>query len=392
MNLKKSQLKEIIKQVVRESLQKREYARLIKEVSPPGAKAERMIQHVKKSLRDTHPEWDDDKIASVAIATAWKAHNKGSVEEGGDQVPKGQLAKLNPGIVKKPSGQKMGAPSGKLPPPVKKANEAGLTSEIGAESKLTPLDDIVKIVAKKTQNPEHVKYLTAQLFLHQYGKPADMDAVGNAVQRELGNQPSATGDLNVGPLEDNANPTDMPIDEPAPEPMFGGGEESEEHNYDEREEVKLIDQIKQTATKLMDMHRGVAPVPAPAPEKEEGPKKESGEKEEKPEKEEPKEKESDEKEKDDVDEAAYKQVSPNETDTAKEDKARTIQTDPKVNEASYKVASPTQARVAKCDHARKVQTEPKVTENHKVQARSAKTAKDLDNDPNNVRDPEVPQA
>ena len=37
-----------------------------------------------------------------------------------------------------------------------------------------------------------------------------------------------------------------------------------------------------------------------------------------------------------VREALYKKVSPNATDTAKEDKARTIQHDPEVNEASYK--------------------------------------------------------
>jgi len=121
-------------------------------------------------------------------------------------------------------------------------------------------------------------------------------------------------------------------------------------------------------------------------------------------------------------ESAHKVVSPNQTDTAKEDKARTIQTDPTVNEASYKVVAPhayevqmdnkaltiqtepeineasykvvaaRQARVQKDDHARKVQSDPKVTENHKVQARSAKTVQDLDNDPKNVRDPEVPQA
>ena len=63
-----------------------------------------------------------------------------------------------------------------------------------------------------------------------------------------------------------------------------------------------------------------------------------------------------------------------------------------MDEASYKVVSPTQAQVQKDDQARRVQTEPDVTENHKVQHRSAKTVNDLDNDPKNVRDPEVPQA
>jgi len=62
-------------------------------------------------------------------------------------------------------------------------------------------------------------------------------------------------------------------------------------------------------------------------------------------------------------EASYKQVSPNETDTAAEDKARKIQTEPKVNEASYKVVAPRMATDAKEDKARKIQTEPKVNEN-----------------------------
>lgn len=91
-------------------------------------------------------------------------------------------------------------------------------------------------------------------------------------------------------------------------------------------------------------------------------------------------------------EAGYKIVPNTSSEVQKDDHARAIQTDPTVTEASYKVVSPTQARTSNCDHARTIQTEPEVTENHKVQARSAKTVNDLDNDPNNVRDPEIPQA
>lgn len=39
-------------------------------------------------------------------------------------------------------------------------------------------------------------------------------------------------------------------------------------------------------------------------------------------------------------EASYKVVSPNSVDTSKENKAREIQTDPKVNETAYKVQGP----------------------------------------------------
>lgn len=88
-------------------------------------------------------------------------------------------------------------------------------------------------------------------------------------------------------------------------------------------------------------------------------------------------------------EASYKVVSPNETDTTEEDKARTIQTDPKVNEASYKIVAPKSATDAKEDKARKIQTDPKVNETaYKTQGPSFKTFKDSPQFPDAVNDPE----
>jgi len=50
------------------------------EVAPPGAKAERMVKGIKKSLsKDGHLSGKDK---AIAYATTWKAHNKGQVEEG----------------------------------------------------------------------------------------------------------------------------------------------------------------------------------------------------------------------------------------------------------------------------------------------------------------------
>jgi hypothetical protein len=49
------------------------------EVAPPGAKAERMVKHIKKSLSKDGKLSDKDK--AIAYATTWKAHNKGQVEE-----------------------------------------------------------------------------------------------------------------------------------------------------------------------------------------------------------------------------------------------------------------------------------------------------------------------
>ena len=49
------------------------------EVAPPGAKAERMVKHIKKAYSKDGKLTPKEK--SIAYATAWKAHNKGQVEE-----------------------------------------------------------------------------------------------------------------------------------------------------------------------------------------------------------------------------------------------------------------------------------------------------------------------
>ena len=51
----------------------------LKEKAPPGAKAERMVKGIKKSLsKDGHLS---NKDKAIAYATTWKAHNQGKVEE-----------------------------------------------------------------------------------------------------------------------------------------------------------------------------------------------------------------------------------------------------------------------------------------------------------------------
>ena len=53
----------------------------VAEVAPPGARAERMVKHIKKSLSKDGKLSDKDK--AIAYATTWKAHNAGKVEEQG---------------------------------------------------------------------------------------------------------------------------------------------------------------------------------------------------------------------------------------------------------------------------------------------------------------------
>ena len=47
---------------------------LISEVAPPGAKAERMVKHIKAGYAKDGKLTDKEK--SIAYATAWKHHNK----------------------------------------------------------------------------------------------------------------------------------------------------------------------------------------------------------------------------------------------------------------------------------------------------------------------------
>lgn len=153
MNMKRTQLKEAIKQIVRKAINERKI--MIREEAPPGRKAERAVMHVKKTLRDKHPEWDDEKITSVAIATAWKLHNKGSLEED-DKAPNIKKAgKLNPKIVGKDNKLKASY-SGSETNPIRKAGklgfglkqEAGLTSENGNYSEEAELE-LIKQIGQK---------------------------------------------------------------------------------------------------------------------------------------------------------------------------------------------------------------------------------------------------
>lgn len=308
--MKKTQLKETIKQIVREAIQSREYNALLNEVAPSGKKSERMIKHVKKSLRKSHPDWTDDRIASVAIATAWKSKKS-----------------------KKSSNVK----------------EAGLTSENDGEddggNDETTLKNIASRVSSKgIKDPTKAKFLISQVFLHKTGHSADMDSIDqllNSLKEDSNEEDSeditlsTDNDAEIDTFSGNDNSGgEDDVDDINPQVQSDDDEDDDdfddddsfdsteyETNYSENEEVKLIQAIKLIATKLSDMHKKVKP---------------------------------------EVDEATYKVVSPNQTDSAKEQKAR------------------------------KIQTEPKVSENFKVQTGpSCRTSNDSKNDPKNVRDPKL---
>jgi hypothetical protein len=79
----------------------------VDEAAPPGAKAERMVKHIKKGYAKDGKLSDKEK--SIAYATAWKAHNKGvteamrpiPVDDQGNRIPD----KMPSNAPKRPFGQ-----------------------------------------------------------------------------------------------------------------------------------------------------------------------------------------------------------------------------------------------------------------------------------------------
>jgi hypothetical protein len=89
----------------------------VDEAAPPGAKAERMVKHIKKGYAKDGKLSDKEK--SIAYATAWKAHNKGvteamrpiPVDDQGNRIPD----KMPSNAPKRPFGQpgdSMSSPKG----------------------------------------------------------------------------------------------------------------------------------------------------------------------------------------------------------------------------------------------------------------------------------------
>jgi hypothetical protein len=401
MKMKKSQLKEAVKAVVRECLNER----------CGGGKASRMFKHVEDSEKE---QGKSTKVAKkIAGATVNKRLKEGQVGVGANVV----------------------------------ANEVP-EEGMGADSKQTPIDDIVKFVIRKvpeiSSDPAKVARIAGLLFQKQTGwGPPDHETLLGVVQKHIQSGGSAPQD-ECGGMEEAGLTSET------------GGE-----GYDEKEEIMLIKVMALIAQKLEAMHAGQSgaeevptaiggtgeeepsappfgggeeepeePSEEPSappfgggekeepsePEHEEEPKDEKPEKPEKAEKPEKKKKEPPIKEVSAKTQTQGYRVAPNpSTLTQKTDDEKLKPRDPRLTEtsltkagkkavsyktqgASYKVAPNPSCRVKNDDKDRREPGDPeltetaKVKENHKVQARSFKTVKDQDNDPNTMRDPEVPQA
>ena len=123
----------------------------VAEVAPPGAKAERMVKHIKQSYAKDGKLTPQEK--SIAFATAWKAHNAGRVEE--QDVAEGKIKlstdpnwygaevgdyKASGPVVNIPANRLVGfEPDDKMNQPASKANVEKIVAGLKQGAKLPPL-------------------------------------------------------------------------------------------------------------------------------------------------------------------------------------------------------------------------------------------------------------
>jgi ribosomal protein S27AE len=205
MKIKKSQLKEAVKAVVRQCLSER-----VTEGCSSGSnkrfkgKEGRMFKHVEDS------EKEQGKSTKVAKKIAGATVNKRRADEqvGADVV----------------AGENM-----------------------GSDASQSPMDDIVRHVIEKVpaiaNNPQKVARVAGLLFQRQFGgqQPPDQETLLGLVQKHIG-----------GGSEEQAECGGM---EEAGLTSETGAESSE--GYDEKEEIMLIKVMALIAKKLEDMHAGM---------------------------------------------------------------------------------------------------------------------------------------
>lgn len=491
MRMKKSQLKEAVKMVVRQCLNER-----VKTQEDCGSKFKRMAKHVAASERELGKS--PEKAKQIGYATA----NKAKTDEGTSAKTQTQTYRVapNPSVLTqktddeklKPKDPRLTEKMNTLPPnkgqfktvaphqytdvaqnkaltiqtdpEVSEQVGADVVADEGADSKIAPIDDIVKFVINRAPalhgKPEQIALVAGELFKHQYGgREADPEALHQAVQRAL---PVTQTDMNKGSEQDEcgsmedecggmeeggdnwiqgavkhpgrcahmgspqcpegspqynlakrfksgdihkANTTEAgltseepmteepPMEdpnmqepqpfagaEPAAEPPVEPAGQGQEHDYDERLEIKMIKLMKLLATKLERMHKGMPgdeePVSLPPEVDEEPPVKDKFPSEPAA-SEEPSEPSSEEPA---SDEEPAEKPEPKGPPKKKEKDSSEKSDKPEKKKKKKKEEDPTEF------------TKKLAKENHRVQARSYVTVKDNPNDPNKMRDPENPQS
>jgi hypothetical protein len=229
MKINQNQLKLIIKEIIREAIaEKCDGAHIA-----GGKKGERMFKHIKTGYRG---EKSPKKATQIAAATVNK--NLGESDEKA-QIPGGKLAHLNPGIVK--GGKKTQFVKGRLPSPIKKANEASEEVSIEATAEIPEMPEMPE-VPPFTANDEHGYDEAEEIMLIKV-----MKKCAEKLEAMHRNAPEAEVEPEVEPDDTTEEPLDPSLfddlqtepdgeSEEDPNELDDQGEESEESEEESGEE------------------------------------------------------------------------------------------------------------------------------------------------------------
>jgi len=194
------------------------------EKAPPGAKAERMVKHIKKGYADDGKLTDKER--SIAYATAWKQHNKEkneSVNQGDEmtKVTEGEIQQASAIVTAKTMVDRVGRwieeLSGMENDTLLQLGDS-IRDEMGQEQAKNFISTVAPAIQQALENLKSARETlsTGVRALTGEEQPAEM----------LGAEPGAEGDMAAAPPDE----MNMPAEEPAAdefaaaEPAAGGVE------------------------------------------------------------------------------------------------------------------------------------------------------------------------
>ena len=213
--------------------------RLKKESAPPTAKGERMVKHIKQGYAKDGKLTDKEK--SIAYATAWKQHNKESVETGDDmtRLQEGEIQQASAIVTAKTMVDRVGRwieeLSGMENDTLLQLGDS-IRDEMGQEQAKAFIEAVAPAIQQALENLKATRdtLSTGVRSLASGEQPADM----------LGGEPGAEGDMSAEPDMMNAEPdADMGGEEDAfaaAEPSTGGAEEA---GREQRESIQRSNRL-----------------------------------------------------------------------------------------------------------------------------------------------------
>lgn len=253
--------------------------------------------------------------------------------------------------------------------------ESGLTSESGSD--ISDVEKIAKFVKNKSPklSANNAAHVISQLYLHKHNKPIGISTSQQVAAKHF-NDTVAENDMDI-PSTDDAD-SGISVDQDVDQDVDNS---CGDHEYSEDKELELISLIGKAVAKLLSMHKETG-LPTPDVDSTIGDDSDDDTSES------PFASDDSDTSGDNADNGSDEFEAGGSDDETDDNDDTSGEED--LDEASYKVVSPNAVDTSKENKARQIQTEPKVSENYKIQnGPSLRTANDSKSNPKNVRNPKL---